>query len=166
MLYRSAGSDEPKEVHLDPYLLEPSTASAATYVMGYSHEHNAVRTFKMERIAEVETTNEAFEPSHVDEILEQLARSWGVVYGGEEEYDITVDFSPNVADRVRESYWNPAQKLEDLAGGGVRLSLRLPSLMEFEPWVRSWGGDAVVVEPQLLRERVAASMRAAASLYA
>jgi predicted DNA-binding transcriptional regulator YafY len=161
--YLSSGATEAKDIHLDPYLLEPMQSGA--YVLGFSHEHGEVRTFKIDRVQSVEETDEHFEPKDVDEIIEQLSHGWGVVYGGDEQYDVTVDFTPAVERRVRETNWHPAQRLTGLEDGGVRLEVRLPSLLEFEPWVRSWGAEALVVGPPELREKVAREMRAAADRY-
>lgn len=163
MEYRSSGATAAKTVHLDPYLLEPLQSGA--YVMGFSHEHGEVRTFKIDRIQHVQLTGEAFDARDVDQIVEQLGHSWGVVYGGDEQYDVTVDFTPAVAQRVRETNWHPAQRLTALQDGGVRLEVRLPSLLEFEPWVRSWGPEALVVGPPELRDKVAHAMKQAASRY-
>ncbi len=164
MTYRSSGATEAKTVHLDPYLLEPRQSGA--YVLGFSHEHGEVRTFKIDRVRSVEETGRSFEPDNVDLIVDQLARSWGVVYGGDAEFDIIVDFTKDVAARVREQNWHPAQKLTDLDDGGVRLEVRLPSLLEIEPWIRGWGPEAVVIGPPELRDRVSHAMSAAAARYA
>jgi predicted DNA-binding transcriptional regulator YafY len=163
MDYQSSGSAEPKTVHLNPYLLEPYLSGA--YVMGFSHEHGEVRTFKLDRIKSVAETGDSFDPPDVDEIIEKLGHSWGVVYTGDEEFDITIDFTPTVARRVHEQTWHPAQKLIDLENGGVRLEVRLPSLLEIEPWIRGWGPEALVVGRPELRERVANAMRDAARRY-
>ena len=164
MSYRSSGAVDAKTVRLDPYLLEPLQSGA--YVMGFSHEHGEVRTFKIDRVQSVEATDDVFEPKNVDQIVDQLARSWGVVYGGDAEFDITVDFTKSVAARVYEQNWHPAQKLTELPDGGVRLEVRLPSLLEIEPWIRGWGPEALVVGPAELRDNVAQAMRAAAERYA
>ncbi|MEX1103573.1 MAG: WYL domain-containing protein, partial [Dehalococcoidia bacterium] len=79
MSYRSSGAPEAKTVHLDPYLLEPMQSGA--YVLGFSHEHNEVRTFKIDRVQSVEETDDTFEPHDVDRIVEELSHGWGVVYG-------------------------------------------------------------------------------------
>ncbi len=163
MSYRSSGAAAAKTVHLDPYLLEPLQSGA--YVLGFSHEHGEVRTFKIDRVQSVEETDATFEPKDVDQIVDQLGQSWGVVYAGDEEYDITVDFTAAVASRVREQNWHPAQRQTDTEEGGVRLEVRLPSLLEIEPWIRGWGPEALVVGPAELRERVARAMREAAARY-
>lgn len=162
--YRSPQSAEEREIALDPYLFEPSASGAATYVIGFSHTHDAVRTFKLDRISEARPTGQSFVPQDVDAIARQIEQSWGVVYG-DDEYDVVLDFSNEVAARIAETTWHPSQRLTRLADGGVRLELCLPSLLEFIPWVRSWGPDVVVVEPAELREQVSASLRRAAARY-
>jgi len=161
--YRSAHAGEPRTFLLDPYILDHT--QSGTYVIGYSHEHGEVRTFKVDRILECEVTAESFEPDDVAAIANRLRHSWGGVVFGEAEHNVTIDFAPSVAARIRESYWHPSQQLENLPGGGVRLRVSLPSLLEITPWVRTWGPEAIVVEPPELREEIAASLQAAAANY-
>lgn len=163
--YRSQSSGGEQGIAIDPYLLEPAPNGQGVYVIGYSHHHKAVRTFKLDRILNASASGETFHPQDLPEIKQRLARSWGVVFDGEEEFDIVVQFTPAVAQRVRETNWHASQQLTGTDDGGVRLHIRLPSLLEFEPWVRSWGPEARVIDPPELRDRVAASLRAAADLY-
>lgn len=165
MAYRSQLANAARTFDFDPYLLEAT--QSGTYVVGFSHEHGEVRVFKLDRIERVEVTRTRFEAPEVSEIARRLAQSWGgAVFGGDEQHDVCVEFTPPAALRIRESYWHPSQELEELPGGGVRLRVLLPSLLEFTPWVRSWGHEAYVVSPPALREEVAASMHAAARRYA
>jgi len=163
--HRSVNSPEVRALHLDPFLLEPSTTGAATYVVGWSHYHQQIRTFKLDRIQAVEVTTQVFTPPDLSDLVNQMANSWGVVFG-EDRYDVAVEFSPSVARRISETNWHPSQRLTPLPDGGVRLELQLPSLMEFIPWVRSWGADALVAGPEELRSQVAESLAAAATRYA
>jgi len=59
-----------------------------------------------------------------------------------------------VADYVREKKWHDSQRLRELKGGAVELSLRLSSLAEIERWVLGWGGNAVVIKPAELAESI------------
>lgn len=161
--YRSAHAEEPRTFLLDPYILDHS--QSGTYVIGFSHEHGEVRTFKVDRIRAAEVTHQDFEPDRVAEIADRLRHSWGGVVFGEAEHHVSIDFTPAVASRIKESYWHPSQQLEDLPGGGIRLRVSLPSLLEITPWVRTWGPEAVVVEPAELRDEVASSLKAAAANY-
>ena len=163
--YRSAQSKTTRRVELDPYLLEPSPNGAATYVIGYSHHHAQVRTFKLDRIEAAELTRQEFQANDIHELSDKMQRSWGIVYG-DDEFEVTVDFEAEVADRVSETTWHPSQRLTRLEDGGVRLELRLPSFLEFVPWVRSWGSAAHVVAPDELRAEIAEDFERASARYA
>ena len=161
--YRSASHASARTTDLDPYILDHT--QSGTYVFGYSSEHKAVRSFKVDRILEVNVSAHEFEPGDVEHIAQQLRQSWGGAVFGEEQHEVTIDFSVAVASRIRESYWHPSQQLEDRPGGGVRLRVSLPSLLEITPWVRGWGPEATVVGPEELRVEIATSMAAAAANY-
>ncbi len=164
--YRSAGQKGTKVFGLDPYLLETSATGSATYVVGYSHRHEEVRVFRTDRIVNAVLSDAFFSPPDVASIYERLRQSWsGVVFGDDEQYDVVIDFDAAVADRVREASWHPSQQLARLEDGGVRMTLRLASLLEFVPWVLSWGQQAVVIGPPELRQQVAEAVRRAAARY-
>ncbi len=161
--YRSAHAPGPRRYEVDPYILDHT--ESGTYLIGFSHAHGEVRVFKVDRIRAVEQTLREFTPVDLDRLADTLRNSWRGVVIGESRYDVVIDFSPSVADRVRESYWHVSQELEMLPEGGVRLKVSLPSLLEITPWVLSWGPEAVVVAPDELRDRVAGLIRAAAERY-
>lgn len=163
--YRSQRTREVEQTNLDPYLLEPTSELAANYVIGFSAEHGEVRTFKIDRVVAVELTDAHFEPADPAALLGQLAQGWGVVYVGDEQHEIVLDFSPKVASRVQETTWHASQRTAPTADGGVRIEVSLPSILEIVPWIRSWGPEARVVAPDALRAEVAASLREAASQY-
>lgn len=164
--YRSQRTRDIEQTRLDPFILEPSATGSATYVVGFSHQHGEIRTFKLDRVVTVEVTPEGFEPPDVADLSRQLGESWGGVVLAREEHRVVIDFNASVADRVRETYWHPSQELEELDNGAVRLRLRLPSLLDFTPWVLGWGAEASVVAPPELRAEVAARFREAAARYA
>lgn len=163
--YRSQRAGGEQTTALDPYLLEPAPNGVGIYVIGFSHNHREVRTFKVDRITKVEISTDNFQPRDLPEIKKALARGWGVVWNSEEEYDIVVEFDQAVASRVAETVWHASQRLTHLDDGSLRMEVRLPSLLEFSPWVRSWGADALVVSPPELRDEIAASFAAAAARY-
>jgi proteasome accessory factor B len=163
--YRSQRTRATEETDLDPYVIEPTTAVAATYVIGYSSRHQEVRTFKIDRLVSAELTDRSFVASDVRGLLDQISQSWGVVFAGDEEKRVVIRFSGSAADRVRETNWHASQRIVELERGVVELELVLPSLLDFIPWVRGWGHEAVVIEPPDLRDAIAASFRTAAEQY-
>lgn len=162
--YRSQAAREVRATELEPYILEPGTTGQAVYVIGFSSEHGQVRTFKVDRIQEAALAGRAFLPTGAAEVAEKISRSWDVVFG-DDEYEVVVEFTPEVAERVAETTWHESQRATMLDNGTLRLELRLPSFMEFVPWVRGWGEQALVISPPELVAELAASLRAAAARY-
>lgn len=150
----------------DPYLMEPGRANATAYAIGYSHEHGEVRTFAIDRIRSCEYTRHGFAPVDVVATVERMSLSWSGIVSQEGQEHVVVDFAPAVSQRVRESSWHPSRRFEELPGGGLRLSLTLPVLFDFVPWVLGWGAEARVVAPDSLREQIGEQVKLAASQYA
>ncbi len=151
----------------EPYFLEPSGVGYSLYVMGYDHLRKDIRTFKIDRLARVEPTEEPFTvPADFDPYT-YLHNAWGINWGsGSEPVDVRLRFpAGRVADRVRESEWHYSQKREDLPDGGCILSVTVGSTLEMKPWIRQWGKDVIVLAPGELRREIAEEMREAARLY-
>jgi predicted DNA-binding transcriptional regulator YafY len=62
---------------------------------------------------------------------------------------------PLLLQASRNANGNPSQKIKQLAGGGIELSLTLSNLEEVERWILSWGTNARVLAPAELKERIA-----------
>jgi predicted DNA-binding transcriptional regulator YafY len=82
-----------------------------------------------------------------------LRGSFGV-HAGDGEYQVVVRFNETVADYVREKKWHESQRLRELKGGAVELSLRLSSLAEIERWLLGWAGNATVIKPAELAKSI------------
>lgn len=67
----------------------------------------------------------------------------------------------NHSQLVRERVWHPSQKIQELADGGLELTLQLSSLHEIEPWVLSWGEHVCVLGPTEFKKWVTARLKAA-----
>ena len=162
--YRSAGKSRSKEVIIDPYFLEPSAAGFATYVIGYSHTHGQVRTFKIERIVSADMLPQAFEMPADLSIDNLLGSAWGIIWG--EGHVVKLRFAADVAWRVRESRWHPSQSLDEMDDGTCVLTITVASLMEIGRWVRSWGDRVEVLSPAALRDELRREAVALARTYA
>lgn len=162
--YRSAGRRLSKEVIVDPYFLEPSAAGFATYLIGYSQTHRAMRTFKVERVTSAEMLPRSFEVPADLNVDRLLASAWGVVWG--EGRQVQLRFAADVAWRVRESRWHPSQSIEELPDGSCVLTVTVGSMMEIGRWVRGWGDKVEVLAPPELRAELRAESVSLARIYA
>ena len=67
--------------------------------------------------------------------------------------------------RLRESTWHPTQEITDLPEGGCEWSAQVAEPQEMVPWVRGWGADVEVLEPEELRETIKHEAQRLARVY-
>lgn len=151
--YLSLGSEQVKEWLLEPYFVEMTGVGYSIYVVGHAVREGkeGIITFKLDRIESAEVLESGFEVPADINIEEKLSSSWGIIWG--EDTEIKLRFSPQVTRRVKECTWHPSQVIADLPDGGCTMTLKVGSLLEITPWIRSWGPDVEVLEPEELRER-------------
>ena len=150
--YRKPGGRDPEERVVDPYHL--ANVNGDWYLFAFDHLRGALRTFAPARILKAEPTGRTFQRPEKFAVDRLLRDSFGI-HSHEGDFRVEIDFDPSVADYVREKRWHPSQKLVEQADGGVRVQLRLGSLVEVQRWVLGWGGAARAVAPAELVEALA-----------
>ena len=123
-----------------------------------------LRTFAPARILTIQETGETFQRPKKFSIEDRLQGSFGV-HAGKENFKVTIRFSPQVADYIREKTWHPTQKIKSLPDDSIELSITLSSLVEIHRWVLGWGEHAEVIEPSNLRERLRRSAEEILATY-
>jgi CRISPR-associated endonuclease/helicase Cas3 len=158
--------DKLREYLVSPYLIEPSIWSDGVYLIGASEQHGSIATFKIERIQEAWLTAQSFElPQDFDE-TKLLRYAWGIWYAEQEPVQVRLRFREGAAARrLRESKWHPTQEIEELEDGGCIWQAQVAEAREMLPWVRGWGADCEVLEPQELRRWVEEEVKALNRLY-
>jgi predicted DNA-binding transcriptional regulator YafY len=71
-----------------------------------------------------------------------------------EPFRVVVDIVPKAAMYVRERIWSPDQVIVTKPDGGLRLEFTANSRVEVLNWVLSFGGEALLREPQDIREEL------------
>lgn len=148
---------------VEPYFLEPSPIGHACYLIGYCHHAGAMRTFKLERIRDVELTDQSYQIPGDFDVNAYLRSSWGIV--ADEEVKVQLRFSPRVASRVRECTWHPSQTLAERTDGGLDFTVTVAGTMEITPWILSWGSEVEVVGPPSLRSKIQEIVRRMSDTY-
>jgi CRISPR-associated endonuclease/helicase Cas3 len=149
-----------------PYLLEPSAIGFTTYVIGHSSLVNKLRTYKLERIREAALTRQVYSVPADFRGLDVLRSAWSIIYG-EELITVVLRFSPPVRKRVMETRWHPSETKEDDPDkpGHLRWSAQVADTLDMLPWVKGWGADVEVLEPEELREALMGEAKAMAETY-
>jgi len=165
--YRGGTYDPTKgtrRTRVRPYLIEPSIATRALYLIGWDETRSAIRTFKLERIEAVVLTAETFEAPPEGTIEETFAAAWDII-ADQPVVEVVLRFSPVVAGRVGETRWHPSQQVRAGSDGSLTWQARVSGTLEIRSWILGWGADVEVLEPAELRAEIATISRAAAALY-
>lgn len=159
--YRKPGAEQPTEYRVDPYGLV--LYQYGLYLVGYSHEADAIRIFAVERIEGIKVTEELFEIPRSFSLAERFERGFGLIDDHPQEVKIWI--SSEWAYYVKERKWHPTQKLQQQKDGSVILTMRCGGLDELTAWVLSFGPGAKVLGPQSLIDQVSSQLEAAAQSY-
>lgn len=166
IVYESAKGNSFETV-FEPYLFEPSLFGFSIYAIGYSHIAQAYRSYKLERVRDAMMLSEPFEFRDNAPTLDSLRSAWSIMYGDETE-TVELEFSPQVRRRVLETNWHPSQRTDSLdatLNAPLRWEVKVADAIDMLAWVRGWGADVRVLQPEWLRNEVAEHARALTRTY-
>lgn len=156
-----------KEPHtprrFDPYFIEPAVFS--NYVIGYDHRRDDIRTFKVQWLQKVSPTRDAFQVRADFNPYEHLGNAWGINWGKGKLETVRLRFTGNAAERVQDNVWHESQELKPLDDGAYELTVQVGDTKEMIPFVRQWGHECEVMEPEHFRKTIAEHARRMAELY-
>jgi CRISPR-associated endonuclease/helicase Cas3 len=163
--HRKSLADPVASYTFAPYYIEPGAWGRSTYVIGLRTPPGEMRTLKIERIEQAELLRERYAiPADFDP-FRLLEDAWGIWYTEGEPLDVALRFSPRAAGRVRETRWHRSQALEPQADGSLIWRARVAAVQEMLPWIRGWGADVEVLEPEELKDTLRHEVQRLARLY-
>lgn len=130
------------------------------HLIGYCRLRRDVRDFRTDRIVRLELQNEVF-LGHADFSLKQYLEA----QRHEGKFELArIRFSPEAMERVRrERAWGLVE--EKAQGAGTEVTLLDPSLEWLACWILSFGSLAEALEPDRLKELIAAEAGKVAARY-
>jgi proteasome accessory factor B len=158
-------SGQPRKIVIDPYTL--LVYKKGLYLVGFSHHHEAIRTFAFDGIRSVDwLRGERFEypeDYHPSQIVEG---AFGLIGG--EPRKVRIRFGPAVAHYIQRSRWHPSQRIRTLRGegGAIDLVMNVALTVELRSWILGFGPQAEVLEPEELRKEIVTAGMALVNLYA
>jgi len=138
-------------LQLSPYHLMYN--HRAWYVMGYSSLHKSIRTFKLNRLRDIEILDKCFLDGEKFDLSEYLGRAWSMIPEGR-IYHVKLSFLPKVAENVTEVLWHSTQKVRRNSDGTAVMEFRVDGLGEIIWWILGYGDQVEVLAPAVLREKV------------
>ena len=152
--YRGADEKEVKEHLFCPYFVEVGAVGQAIYAIGRVDPQKEMRTFKIDRVERIELLKDTYSIPKSFNPQQLLSQAWGIWYTGQQPVKIQLRFSARVAARVKETCWHPTEKVAEQADGSLLWCASIAEPREMQPWIRGWGADVEVLEPQELREKM------------
>ncbi|SDI74725.1 helix-turn-helix transcriptional regulator [Natribacillus halophilus] len=137
---------------IHPYYIIPR--SGHLYVIGYCASREDYRVFRLNRIHSAHVLADTFTIAEDFDIEEYLSARWSIFADDEEETTFVVRFNEDIARYVQEFNFYADTELITEEEGSLLLTTTLQSKKEFVRWVRSFGLDAELLEPQYIREEL------------
>ena len=148
-----------------PYLLEPSVWGDGTYLIGFSEFHKGIATFKLARIEKAREATGPFRNEENFDVHTYLNHAWGIWHADNEPVIVRLKFSRWVTPRVKETIWHPQQTIVTNEDRSCIWETQVAQWKEMVPWVRGWGSDVEVLEPEELKTSLRNEARRLARMY-
>ncbi len=163
--YKSKKSSDIHKYTVSVYFMEPYTAGRSIYMFGLVDDEDIIRTFRTDRITEAVITEQLYNFPDEFDFSQLFSNAWRIWDAGGIKKQITIHFSKKVSERVLETQWHPAQKIRKQKDGTIFFSVEITEPLEMVPWIRGWGSDAEVLEPEELRDFMREEARKLAEMY-
>ncbi|NLV75005.1 MAG: WYL domain-containing protein [Chloroflexi bacterium] len=147
------------------YFIEPYAVGQSTYVIGYSEPQAAMRTLKIERIVSVDLLDEHYEIPPDFDPTKLLSGAWGIWYTERDPIRVKLRFSPRVAGRVRATQWHRSEETCEGKDGYLIWEAQIAEPQEMMPWIRGWGAEVEVLEPDYLHKELRDEVLRMMALY-
>ena len=162
MVYYTMSRKKESKRKVDPYKVW--FFNGTFYLIGFCHKRKEIRIFALDRIKMLHQTNESFEVQEDFDFDGFVGNSFGVFQG--EPVKVKAWFSPEVAGYIKEKIWHQNQEIQTQSDGSVVFEAEVAGTDEFKFWIMSWGSNALVLEPESLRDEIRTEVNAVLAKYA
>lgn len=135
----------------------------AFYLVAYCLMRNDFRTFRIDRIRRMSILDRTFKIRKNLDPAGYFKDSWGVFQG--EPIEVEVLFSGKAARVIKMSRHHPNERIEEIDCGRIKYMVTVSGDLEIIRWILSYGDEAVVVKPEVLKNKIARIIKNAVSNY-
>ena len=161
MVYFTMGRRKEGKRRVDPYRI--LFFNGTFYVIGYCHLRKDCRTFALERIKMLTTTDESFSVPEDFRLEDYMGSGFGVIGGSPEK--IKIWFAPDITGYIKEKNWHESQVINQQRDGSIIFEADIAITEELLSWIMSWGAKAEVLEPESLIEQIHTEALALLKVY-
>jgi predicted DNA-binding transcriptional regulator YafY len=145
MRYYTASRNDESERIFDPYLLHVYRGTNP-YTIGFCHQRQAIRWFRVDRIRSLQLLEETFLRKADFDPKKHLEQIFQCEVGGQ-PVPVEIWFDAPTAPYIRERRWHVTQALEEHPDGSLTLRMQVTGLNELKRWVLGYSKGAIVREP-------------------
>lgn len=161
VLYHTQSRDTTTKREIDPYFLLPR--KNRLYIIGYCHNSNAIRTFRLNRFQSVKVLSRKFTKDDIN-LEKYLQYTWSIIRG-DKRINFKVKFSKEVARYIKEEEYNVTPKITSYQDDSILFEVTVNDDREFLKWVMQYGPEAEIIEPELYREKMKKTLQTWNGMY-
>ena len=159
--YHSFHDDSVRNFRAEP--LSFFERDGGLYIFVRSTRFGQIRVLAVERIEKLEVESSTFEPPEDFDPSVYLDGAFSIIF--DDPVDFRIHFSSDVARYIKERNWGKEQVITENPDGSILLELTTSGWDDVKRWILSFGPDAEVLEPVMMREEVAESHGMSAEKY-
>ncbi|MBD2667368.1 helix-turn-helix transcriptional regulator [Richelia sinica] len=144
--YYTASRNASSNRVIDPYLLHIYRGTNP-YVIGFCHQRQAMRWFRVDRIRKLQLLDSKFIRDPTFNPKEYLEKIFQAEVGNGNPRLVAIWFDAATAPYIRERRWHSTQEIKEHPDGSITLQMQVTGLNELKRWVLGYGKGAVVKEP-------------------
>ncbi len=163
MTYYTASRDAVSERKFDPYTLHIYRGTNP-YAIGYCHQRQAIRWFRVDRVRQLRVLEQAFVPDPTFDVKDHLELIFQYEVGGVPQA-VIIRFDSPTAPFIRERRWHPTQEIQEHPDGSLTLHMTVRGMNDLKRWVLGYGKGAIVQAPPELVELVKQEVTGMAQSY-
>jgi predicted DNA-binding transcriptional regulator YafY len=145
---------------IEPHVL--TYYNAAWYIKGFCLRQNAIRVFALHRIIQAELTNKFFDP---DPLIIQAAKN-RQIFGYKTIKNIQINCSATIASYVKEQHQYYNEEIKEHDDGSVTVYIAEAPEHEIIKWILAEGGNAKVIKPKNLAQKIVIAAQKVAEVNA
>lgn len=140
-------NNEIKNVKLNPYGI---IISDRYYLVGFKEQANGLRLYKIDKVSNIQISDEYFEKDETFSLKEYCNNSFGIYQ--EELMNIELEFDKKIADDVLNYHFHPTQKMKTLENGNIQVKFTCGGKYSVISELFKWGCDVKIKSPKKLKE--------------
>lgn len=148
--YFSVNSKAESKRRLGPHYMY--YARGGLYLVAEDLSDKKVKVFALPRMKEAELLDESYQGKVATP--ENFFEGALSVYTGNGVSEVVIEFDASASQYVKERRWHSTQRITNLEGGKVRVTLEVAETPELSAWILGFGPSAKVTSPETLASKI------------